>query len=77
MKRLVRNVVEDPKGCDCCSPLKKPPLSELDTWKAEDGDYRVVYLVDDESEIVFILKVGKKGHRSTDFYRDVENRISE
>ena len=56
----IRGLAEDPR------PPGSERLSGHDRYQLRQGDYRVVYAVDDEERIVEIFKVG---HRR-EVYRD-------
>ena len=56
----IRGLAEDPR------PSGSEKLSGHDRYRLRQGDYRVVYLVDDEARSVEVMKIG---HRR-EVYRD-------
>jgi mRNA interferase RelE/StbE len=56
----IQRLAEDPR------PLGSEKLSGHDRYRLRQGDYRVVYAVDDERRIVEVVKIG---HRR-EVYRD-------
>ncbi|MGH3275003.1 MAG: type II toxin-antitoxin system RelE family toxin [Streptosporangiaceae bacterium] len=41
----------------------KPLQRELaGRWTARRGDYRVVYRLDEEAKVMYVLKIGHRGH---------------
>jgi mRNA interferase RelE/StbE len=67
VKRILKSLEADPR----------PPFAELlhreyaGRYKIKFGEYRIVYRVDDERQLVIVQKVGKKA--GPEFYQDLED----
>ncbi len=59
IRRTIDALADDPR------PSGAKRLSAREEWKIRVGDYRVLYLIEDERLTIVVVKVG---HRS-DFYR--------
>ena len=55
----IRALAEDPRprGCE--------KLSDQDRYRVRQGQYRIVYSIEDDALIVYVVKVGQRG----DVYR--------
>ena len=58
--RWIRQLAEDPRPPGC------QKLSGRDRYRVRQGSYRIVYAIEDQRLIVYVVKVG---HRS-DVYRE-------
>ena len=54
--RRIRSLADDPR------PRGREKLSGQDRYRVRQGNYRIVYAIEDEALIVFVVKVG---HRSS------------
>ncbi len=57
--RRISSLAQDPRPDGCAK------LSGVEAYRVRQGDYRIVYVVDDETRTVLVVKVG---HRR-DVYR--------
>lgn len=60
----LRSLAEDPRPRGC----RKVRAAEPGTYRIRVGDYRVIYVVLDEEQIVIIVRVAR---RSEDTYKDL------